>query len=57
MEIVLTVEENGLLENLVNAGFSDEIAIAHVMQNTDVEIFVNDCEDSEEEDEETEEAA
>ena len=51
MEIILTPEENDLFEALVNSGFSDEIAIAHLMQNADVEIFVNDEEDSEEEEE------
>jgi len=52
MEIILTAEENAAFELLVNSRFSNEIAIAHIMQVSDVEFFV---EDSGEEAEEIEE--
>jgi len=55
MEITLTDVENELFDRLVNAGISDEIAIAHLMQNVEFEVYVDDSEEEEIDEEDAEE--
>ena len=47
MEITLTVAENEVFESLVEM-MSDEIAIAHLMQCVEFEVFVEEEEENEE---------
>ena len=51
MEITLNAEENKVFESLCEV-MSDEIAVAHLMQNIEYEVFVNDSEEEEEDEEE-----
>jgi hypothetical protein len=55
MEITLTGAENELFDGLVNAGISEEIAIAHLMQNVEFEVYVDDSEEEEIDEEDAEE--